>query len=91
MLRDSIGDQITSILRKDASQDGESIQKTNARLALDYIEEFREDWRKAADSNTELRKLRKSLVKKLRRLDMDPHMLAVRWLRLYTKDWWNYI
>jgi hypothetical protein len=85
MLRDSIGDQVTSILRKDASQDGESIQKTNARLALTYIEEFREDWRKAAGSDKELRKLRKNLVKKLRCLDRPTYACCPMAAYLYQR------
>jgi hypothetical protein len=91
MLRDSIGDQVISILRKDATQDGESTRKTNARLALANIDEFRENCSKAAGSEDDIRILQEDLVKKFHHLDIDPHLLAVRWLRIYTKDWWDYI
>jgi hypothetical protein len=91
MLLDSIGDQITSILRSDATQCDESAQNTNARLAMAIFDEFKEVQTCLVNpEEQETRQLRKALIEKLQHVDINPHSLAMRWLHFYTRDWWEY-
>ena len=83
MLRSSIGDQITSIFQGYANQRGESPQKTNIRLFLAIFDEFKEAQRGIGET----KQLRKGVVEKLHHVDIDPRLLALLWLRVYTRDW----
>jgi len=94
ILRVSIGDKIMEILRADAEETGVSIEKTNAILALKILDRFKEAWSGGKKENggvdtSEWKKRHgwRKFSKELHHVDVNPHVLAVKWLKEYTAFW----
>ena len=90
MLKVSIGDQIRRLLEQDAHKSKESSEKMNAILALAIINRYRTEQITATTREAE-ENVRKILLEELHCVDIDPHKLAMRWLRTYISDWWDYL
>ena len=91
ILRESIGNQVLYILEEDASEPKESTEKTNAILALKLFEDFKVAQGRLGNPKEKGGEIWKEFLKKLHRVDIDPHSLAMRWLLLYTGAWWQFI
>lgn len=90
MLPRSIGDQIIWILEMDAHQPEDSAEKTNARLALKILARVKAEEREMDRSGglgEKMKRMRNELLKELYQADINPHLLAVRWLTVYINDW----
>jgi hypothetical protein len=95
MSRVSVGDKIMEILAKDANDPTVSIKKTNAILALDILTRFKntrnETQEGSRDENTGIETEKqdwKAISKEMHEVDVNPHILAVRWLVEYATFWW---
>ncbi|PMD58058.1 uncharacterized protein K444DRAFT_21192 [Hyaloscypha bicolor E] len=88
ILLTSIGDQIITVLQKEADRSEESIRRTNARLALSIMLKAKDT---NIDSQEGLRKAQKESLEELHNIDINPHELAVAWLKEYMKAYEKYV
>jgi hypothetical protein len=90
ILRLSIGDKIMEILRTDAKEMEFSIKKTNAILALSILRRFKDAQSAGGKENggVDTSSGWRKFSKELHDADVNPHVLAVRWLKEYTTFWW---
>lgn len=90
ILRYSIPEKIVGMMKADASESTESIKKTNAVLALELLSRFNQEGIENVDNNGEEQiqeKRWRKFLTDLHRLDVNPHLLAVRWLKEYATFW----
>jgi hypothetical protein len=91
MLRQSIGDQILSLLAQDANVSDDPLEKANATRARRIFEDFRTAHPESSSSKQHLREMRRKVLEQLHRVDINPHVLALGWLRQYRRAWSVYI
>jgi hypothetical protein len=91
ILLQSIGDQIITVLKKkEADRSEESIRRTNASLALSKLGMLKAKYTNIY-SKEGLREAQKESLEELHNIDINPHELAVDWLKEYMKAYEKYI
>lgn len=86
-LRDSIGEQITTILNEVANQEKESMQKANARLALNVSRRMQREAHRPGATAKEKEDAERKLDQELCKIDLNPIALAEIWFAKYLSSW----